>query len=105
MDRFVRVLGQTELDPTRTNNLKGADFFRILENFHLETILPNSTNLTKRQINIFLLRFRKYLDSKPLMKKNQREEREHLVRRVQFVKKAKKQKWVEKLQEKFDKMA
>ena len=44
MDRFVRVLGQTELDPTRTctNDLKGVDFFRILENFILETIKVGS---------------------------------------------------------------
>lgn len=86
-----------------TNDLKGVDsFFRILENFILETILPNSTTLTKRHVYIFLLRFQKYLDSsKPCdgKKTNVMSERDHLVRRVQFVKKKKKkERWVEKLQ-------
>lgn len=105
MDRFVRVLGQTELDPTRTNDLKGVDFFRILENFILETILPNTTMLTKRQLHIFILEFQKYLNFKPLMGKTQVDEQDHLARRIQFVKKAKKEKWIEKLLEKCNKIA
>ena len=31
MNRFLRVLGQTELDLSRTNDSKGVDFFQILE--------------------------------------------------------------------------
>ena len=105
MDRFVRVLGQTELDPTRTNDLRGVAFFRILENFILETIRPNTTTLTKRQLHIFILQFKKYLDFKPLIGENQLDERNHLVRRIQFVEKAEKEKWIEKLKEKCNKIA
>lgn len=39
MDRFLDVLGQTEMDPSRTNDLKGTDFFFIPENFIHETLM------------------------------------------------------------------
>lgn len=104
MDCFVRVLGQTELNPTPTNDLKGVKFFRILEKFIQGTILPNSNTLTKRQMNIFICQFQKYLKSKLFVGKNQHNKRDHLVRRVEFVKNTKKEKWIEKLQEKAEKL-
>ena len=39
------------------------------------------------------------------MGKNQPDERDHLVRRIQFLKKAKKEEWIEKLQKKYNKIA
>ena len=82
MDRFFRVLDQTELDPTCTNNLKDVDFFRILENFILESIFPNTTTFIKWQLHIFIFQFEKYLNLKLLIGKNQPDERNHLVRRI-----------------------
>ena len=35
MNRFLRVLRQTELNLSRTNDSKGVDFFQILKNFIL----------------------------------------------------------------------
>ena len=104
MDRFVDVLGETELDPTRTNDLKSVDFFRILENFILETLRINTNDLSKIQLRQFVLQFEKYLQIAPFDDKNEHDERAHLVKRRQFVKKVEKEKWVEKLKEKFSKM-
>lgn len=105
MDRFVRVLGQTELDPTRTNDLKEVEFFRILENFKLETLFPDTTNLTKRQLRQFIFQFEKYLGSKPSVDEDEQDEHAHLVRRLQFEKKAEKEEWVKKLKEKYTEVA
>ena len=44
MDRFLDVLGQTEMDPTLTNDTKGGDFFHILENFIRESSEPRTTH-------------------------------------------------------------
>lgn len=104
MDRFVRVLGQ-KLDPNCTNDLKGVDLFRILENFIVKTVCPDTTNLTKRQLHLFILRFEKYLGLKPLVDKDKHDERDHLVRRLKFEKKAKKENWVKKFKKKYAEMA
>lgn len=93
MDRFVNVLKETELDPTRTNDLKLVDFFRILENFILETLSVNNANLTKIQLRQFVLQFDKYLRLAPLVDKSEQDEQAHLVRRRQFEKKAEKEKF------------
>lgn len=92
MDRFVRVLGQTEFDTIRSNDLQGMSFFRILENFIVETVFPDSTNLTKRQLHLFILRFKKYLSLKPAIVKDEHDEQDHLVGRLEFEMKARKEK-------------
>lgn len=38
MHQFLKVLGQTEMDPNLTNDSKAVDFFYILENFMHETV-------------------------------------------------------------------
>jgi hypothetical protein len=47
MDRFVDVLRQIELNPSRTNDVMGVDFFRLLENFILEALDSSSVGLTR----------------------------------------------------------
>ena len=39
------------------------------------------------------------------MRKNQPDEQDHLVRQIQFLKKTKKEEWIEKLQKKYNKIA
>lgn len=48
------VLAQTELNPSKTNDLKGVDFFRILENFIKECRGPPSAGLTTAQLHRFV---------------------------------------------------
>lgn len=124
MDRFVKVLGQKteELNRRRTarttchtNDFLNEecviiDFFPILENFIHDTLRPaNKGNLTKHQLRQFISQFEKYLGLKPLLIEDDEDQhhdgQDHLVRRLQFEKKAKKEKWVKKLKEKYAEMA
>lgn len=81
-----------------------VDFFRILENFILETLYININNFSKIQLWQFVLQFEKYLQIALFDDKNKQDEQAHLIRQRQFVKKVEKEKWVEKLKEKFSKM-
>lgn len=92
------------------------DFFRILGNFILDTLRPaNKGNLTKHQLRQFISQFEKYLLGlkQPFLPVEDDDEDQHhdeqdhfLVRgRLQFEKKAKKEKWVKKLKEKYTEMA
>ena len=104
MDRFVDVLGETEIDPSRTNDLKGTDFFYILENFIQETLSPLGCVLTKRQLGSFLLALEKYLLLEPEKESDSEEEISHLERRGNFCTKVEKKQWVVKLREKWESM-
>lgn len=65
MDRLLDVLSQTEQDPSRMNDEKGKDLFRILENFIREALSLSAAGLTRRQLYQFLVALAKYLASKP----------------------------------------
>lgn len=61
MSQFLRVLGQIELDPSRTNDEKNVDFFQFLENFIGETLQTSKPELSKRQLNKFVFTLENYL--------------------------------------------
>lgn len=90
------VLGQTELDPSRTNDLKGVDFFRILENFIRETLESSSPGLTKAQLRRFVLVLEQYLALKMDVQSRPKHDAEsdHMKRRKQFLNKLQKQRLI-----------
>ena len=100
MNRFLRILEQTELDLSRTNDPKGVDFFQILENFMLKTLGASNLDLTRVQLHKYVLALENYLQLTPPAKSSNRDEQVHLNRRVKFEKKAKQEEWVAKLKEK-----
>ncbi len=100
MNRFLRVLGQTELDLSRTIDSKSVDFFQILENFILESLGTSTPDLTRTQLHKYLLTLENYLQLTIPAKSSNWDDQAHLNRRVKFEKKAKKEKWVAKLKEK-----
>lgn len=100
MDRFLEVLGQTEMDPHLTNDSKAVDFFQVLENFIKETLSEYSQELTKSQLYSFILVFKDYLKLIPPIPKKDRQEQGHLKRRKVFVAKAEKENWVAQLENK-----
>lgn len=100
MDRFLDTLGQTEMDPTRTNDNKSGDFFHILENFILEALSPLAAGLKKGQLHEFVLTLKEYSSLQPKARASNVLESQHLKRRRDFLSKVKKEKWVEKLEEK-----
>lgn len=59
MSQFLRVLGQIEVDPSRTNDEKNVDFFQFLENFIGETLKTSKPELTKRKLNKFVVTLEK----------------------------------------------
>jgi len=91
MDRFVDVLRQIELDPSRTNNVIGTDFFRLLENFIREA-LDESAGLTRAQLERFTLALEKYVNQKFEADVGDRAESRHMDRRKKFLKALDKQK-------------
>lgn len=100
MNRFLRVLGQTESDLSRTNDSKGVDFFQILENFMIESLGSSTPELTRSQLHKYVLALENYLQLTPPAKSSNWDEQAHLNRRVNFQKKAEQKKWVAKLKEK-----
>ncbi len=100
MNRFLRVLGQTELDLSRTNDSKSVDFFQILENFILESLGASTPDLTRAQLHKYVLALENYLQLTIPAKSSNWDDQAHLNRRVKFEKKAEKEKWVAKLKEK-----
>ena len=107
MDRFVSVLGQIELDPSRTNDLKGVDFFRILENFIREALNSSSGGVTRSQLYRFVLELEKYTGLKVEAHKRLRDraENEHIKRRNQFLTTLQKKRWVQQLNDKLSSMS
>ncbi len=101
MDRFVDVLGQVELDPSRTNDLKGVDFFRILENFMREALDSSSAGLTRAQLHRFVFMLEKYaaLRFEANGRPRDRAESEHMKRRNKFLNKLQKS-WIPQLKDK-----
>lgn len=104
MDRFLEVLGQTEMDPHLTNDSKAVDFFQVLENFIQETLSEYSQELTKSQLYSFILVFKDYLKLIPPIPKKDRQEQGHLKRQKVFVAKAEKENWVAQLENKMSDM-
>lgn len=97
MDRFLSVLCDTEKDMTRTNDLKGVDVFRILENF-IDEILTFSTDLlSKKQFQQFLLVLEDYVGSKYSSQPKYSEENKHLKKRKAFVNRVHKKEWIKQL--------
>lgn len=107
MDRFVDMLGQIELDPSRTNGLKGVDFFRILENFIGEALDPSWAGLTRAQLRRFVLVLEKYtgLRFKAHGRSGDHGESEHMERRKEFLNKLRKRRWVSQLNDKVSSMS
>jgi hypothetical protein len=103
MDRFVDVLRQTELDPSRTNDVKGADFFRLLENFILEALSLSSAGLMRAQLERFVLSLEKYINQK--FDTEDRTEAAHMNRRKKFLKRLREQGWVQRLKDKAKQMS
>lgn len=85
MSQFLRVLGQIEVDPSRTTDEKNVDFFPVLENFIGETLKTSKPELTKRQLNKFVVTLENYLELKLAKRPEVRSEEEHLKRRQAFV--------------------
>jgi hypothetical protein len=63
MDWCIEVLRQTEIDPSRTNDVNPAAAFRILENFMCEVLDPNPCGLSKGQLYRLILALKKYCDT------------------------------------------
>lgn len=61
-ESILQVLGQIELDPSRTNGGKNVDFFQFLENFIGETLKTPKPKLSKRQLNKFVVTLENYLE-------------------------------------------
>ena len=97
MDRFLDVLGQTELDPSRTNDSKNIDFFQILENFIRGILTSSYPGLSKLQLHHFTLALESYMLLKPGVNSKDQTEQGHLKRRKIFTTKAQKENWAEKL--------
>jgi hypothetical protein len=53
-------LRQTEIQPSRTNDVKPADAFRTLENFICEVLDPDLCGISKRQLYRLVLALKKY---------------------------------------------
>lgn len=102
MDRFVDVLRQIELDPSRTNDVMGVDFFRLLENFILEALGPESAGLTRAQLERFVPVLEKYVNQKfgADIGVEDRAEGAHMDRRKKFLKRLHKQRWMPRLKDK-----
>ena len=100
MDRFLDVLGQTEMDPTLTNDTKGGDFFYILENFIFEALSPWAAGLKKKQLDEFILTLKEYSSLQPKAQAADVLESQHLKGRKTFLLRVKKEKWIEKLEDK-----
>ncbi|MCJ1272027.1 hypothetical protein MMC22_011933 [Lobaria immixta] len=97
MDRFLSVLGQIEMDPSRTHDTKSVDLFQILENFIHQTLSSSFSDLTRRQLHQFVLALKSYVQLKLGVGSKDRTEQAHLKRRKAFVAKVQKESWIEKL--------
>lgn len=100
MSQFLRVLGQIELDPSRTNNEKNVDFFQFLENFIGETLQTSKPELSKRQLNKFVVTLENYLELELPVEVEDDNEEEHFQRRQAFIEKVVEENWVKKLKDK-----
>ena len=103
MDKFLDILNQTEIDSSRTNDLKGVNIFYILENLIYETLFPLNSILTKRQLKFFISALDKYLSL--TLEKELEEEMPHLKCRENFFLKLKKEQWMAKLERKWANMS
>jgi len=102
MDRFVDVLRQIELDPSRTNDVIGVDFFRLLENFILEALDSSSAGLTRAQLERFVLVLEKYANQEfgANIGLEDRTEGAHMDRRTKFLRKLHMKRWIPQLKTK-----
>jgi hypothetical protein len=102
MDRFVEVLQQIELDPSRTNDVKGVEIFRLLENFISEVLGASSAGLTRTQLEQLVLVLDKYAKQKfeADVGVRDRAEAAHMDRRKKFLGRLHKMNWISQLREK-----
>ena len=107
MDRFVDVLRQIELDPSRTNDVKGVELFRLLENFILEALGSSSAGLTRAQLEQFVLVLEKYANQifEADVGVRDRAEGAHMGRRKKFLKRLHEQEWISQLRHKATRMS
>lgn len=105
MDRFLRVLGQLELRPNRSNDTKSVDLFQILENFIAETLFSSYPGLSRPQLHRFILALEDYLKLKPSARSQSRDDQEHLKKREVFIAKVQKKDWVALLKDKGSSMS
>jgi hypothetical protein len=107
MDRFVDILRQIELDPSRTNDVKGVELFRLLENFILEALGSSSAGLTRAQLEQFVLVLEKYANQKfeADVGVGDRAEGAHMARRKKFLKRLREWNWIQLLKDKAARMS
>jgi hypothetical protein len=107
MDRFVDVLCQTELDPSKTSDLEGVNIFNILENFIIEALDSSSAGLTRAQLHRFVLVLKKYaaLRFDPHGESGDDRESKHMKRRREFLDKLRKRGWISKLNDNVSNMS
>lgn len=105
MDRFVKVLGQIEVGSSRTKNLRGTEFFHILENFISETLTLDVPVFTRRQLKSFIVALKNYstitLDRSLFLEED---EISHLDRQNVFLFRLEKEEWLTKLETMIEKM-
>lgn len=89
MSQFLQVLGQIELDPSRTNGGKNVDFFPVFGEFHWR----NSENTKTEIIQAAIEQVCSYL-GKLFGQQGDDSEEGHLKRRQAFVTKVEKRKVV-----------
>jgi hypothetical protein len=63
MDRYLDMLLQTEIDPSRTNDVKPAEAFRLFKNFICSVLDPYLCDLSKGQLYRFILVLKKYYNT------------------------------------------
>ena len=105
MDRFLEVLGQKELDPSRTKDLKILDLFQRLENFIKEALSLSLPGLTKTQLHQFVLNLEKYILLEPQLRSEDWTENAHMERRQVFLKRLRKKGWMAGLNRKLESMS
>jgi hypothetical protein len=107
MDRFVDVLGQTELNSSRTSDFKNVDIFRILENFIRETLRPWSAGLTRAQLYRFVFVLEKYaaLRYEAHGRLKDHAKSEHMKRRREFLIQLHEKNWITQMKDKLSSMS
>lgn len=87
------------------NDEKNVDFFQFLENFFGETLKTSKPELSKRQLNKFVVTLKNYLELKLPVQAEDDSEKRLLKRRQAFVAKVEKIEWMEKLRDKVKSMS
>jgi hypothetical protein len=107
MDRFVILLGETELDPSRASDLEGITIFNILENFIREALDSSSAGLTRAELYRFVILLEDYvaLEFEAHGGSEDRGESNHMKRRREFLDKLRERGWISQLRDKVSSMS